>query len=838
MRDEFQDKVLKELANRAGNRCSNPDCRRPTSGPTSGSEGFVSIGVCAHITGASPKGPRYDPTLSQDERSAPGNGIWLCQTCSRIIDRDLTNYSKELLLSWKSAAEFRAKALIETPELPTGTNEPTLCLPETDPAISWLAFSARATKFLGREEEKAELTRFLSSERKFAWWLVTGPAGTGKSRLALECCRDNVPSWYAGFLSKTDEVKDWRHYRPTRSTLIVMDYVASRAESASDIILHLARSSSHFPFPVRVLLLERDQGSWWSELLRTDSQRTSAEIRACLFDDEALELKGLTSEKLSVLAGDISQSLGKAWTASSEREFKRRMRILDPLSRPLFGMMAALYLGIGVADAEVGALLLSEVLSKESGRRRAAVPDPEKLRKLENLIILTTLVGGLLPQGGGFEFLAGTGVAGILPNVSLMDFKSYRTLVGAPSNESSLAGLQPDILGERFVLDQIASRDSFDSSLKHLILTAWSLQGASLCDFIVRAASDFPEDTALNALCDLPLSSPEMRVRWGRLVAELVRVTGRSDSTLIQSLLSKLRKLTDSYEGEGDLRTECARAELYLGNIFMFSDGNDTAALAQFEKTINRGGAGSDMEASAFNNRGILRSQMRDAEMAFKDWTDVIESKGASDEARACAFNNRADVFVDRGECEKAIFDRSSVLALENTSPDRRYIALIRRSQSYLATNRTEKALEDLATLLAVSDIAPEQKAQALVQRGSIYSSLGERDKAQQEFGEVLAFDDLFSGTLEEALVGLAELARIAGDGERARDYLREAHASQEIKSRTFIEGLIVSARLLADAGKSTDAENVWRTIATDPRSSPKQRAIAEARGALTTKSV
>src|SRR6185503_3367279 len=191
VRDEFLDKVLKELANRAGNRCSNPECQRPTSGPTSGADGFVNIGVGAHITAAAPKGPRYDPTLSQEERSGSGNGIWLCQACSVIIDRDLTKYTKEFLLGWKSNAEFRAKSLIETPELPTRRNEPTLRLPETDPAISWLAFSARATKFLGRQAEEAAIAEFLGSQSEFSWWLVTGPAGAGKSRLALECCRRN-----------------------------------------------------------------------------------------------------------------------------------------------------------------------------------------------------------------------------------------------------------------------------------------------------------------------------------------------------------------------------------------------------------------------------------------------------------------------------------------------------------------------------------------------------------------------------------------------------------------------------------------------------------------------
>jgi tetratricopeptide (TPR) repeat protein len=829
VRDEFPRKVLKELANRAGNSCSNPDCQRPTSGPTSEADGVVSIGVGAHITAAGPGGPRYDPALTSDQRCSSANGIWLCQTCSRSIDRDLTKYTKELLLGWKISAELRARSLIETPELPTGRNEPTLNLPETDPTISRLAFSARATKFVGRKEDQNALARFLASEAKFVWWLATGPGGTGKSRLALECCLERRPSWYAGFLSKTEQFKDWRRYRPTRPTLIVMDYVASRAADAADIILQLSRSSAYFPFPVRVLLLERDQGSWWSEVLRDDSQSESAEIRACLFDQESLKLKGLTPEQLSAVAQDVCQAVGKPWTPSAEREFRYRMHTLDPLNRPLFGMMAALYLGMGTADAELNTSLLGEVMKKELRRRRGAVPDTQTLRLLENLMTLATLVGGLLPQGGGFDFATGTTAAKFLPNMTLLDFELYRDLVSAPSAESSLSGLQPDIIGERFVLDRIATLDPLDSTFKHLLLAAWLLQGAGLCDFIVRAASDFPEDPKLPTLCDLPLDTLQMRFRWGRLVAELVRVTSASDSPLCEPLLSKLRKLADSYESETGLRAECARAELYLGNIFMFVEGNAKAALAQFEATIRRAGSGSDMEASAINNRGILHAQMREADKAFQNWTDVIESKGASDEVRACSFNNRADVFVERGEHAKAIEDRSSVLALKKTSPDRRYIALMRRSKSLLATNQMDKALEDLAALLATVDIASAQKAEALVQRGNVYASRDERSKAQLDFAEVLALDELFCGTVEKALVGLAELARFDGDAERAGRYLREALSSAEIGEDTFIEGLIVEARLLMDTGQTAEAEGAWRTIAADPRATFEQRAVAKA---------
>ena len=46
-RDDFKLLIVRGLANRAGHRCSNPDCRRDTSGPASTVGDAINIGVAA-----------------------------------------------------------------------------------------------------------------------------------------------------------------------------------------------------------------------------------------------------------------------------------------------------------------------------------------------------------------------------------------------------------------------------------------------------------------------------------------------------------------------------------------------------------------------------------------------------------------------------------------------------------------------------------------------------------------------------------------------------------------------------------------------------------------------
>ncbi|MBS3652561.1 hypothetical protein KEU06_28695 [Pseudaminobacter sp. 19-2017] len=66
------------------------------------------MGEAAHITAASPGGPRYDASLSSEERRSFSNGIWLCRDHAHQVDHDEEHFTVELLRQWKRNAEARA----------------------------------------------------------------------------------------------------------------------------------------------------------------------------------------------------------------------------------------------------------------------------------------------------------------------------------------------------------------------------------------------------------------------------------------------------------------------------------------------------------------------------------------------------------------------------------------------------------------------------------------------------------------------------------------------------------------------------------------------------------
>lgn len=114
-RDDFPQKVIIKLRDRVAHRCSNPSCRVPTSGPVqSDTEKSVNIGKAAHICAAAPKGPRYDASMSKEQRKGINNAIWLCAGCADKIDKDAAAFPVELLKQWKVTAEKAAADEINT----------------------------------------------------------------------------------------------------------------------------------------------------------------------------------------------------------------------------------------------------------------------------------------------------------------------------------------------------------------------------------------------------------------------------------------------------------------------------------------------------------------------------------------------------------------------------------------------------------------------------------------------------------------------------------------------------------------------------------------------------
>lgn len=101
---DFLQQVKEMLQKRAAYICSNPNCRVLTLSPSETDiDKIIYIGEAAHITAASPQGPRYNKQLTTAERASIDNAIFLCSNCADMIDKNKgIDFDVEQLKKWKS----------------------------------------------------------------------------------------------------------------------------------------------------------------------------------------------------------------------------------------------------------------------------------------------------------------------------------------------------------------------------------------------------------------------------------------------------------------------------------------------------------------------------------------------------------------------------------------------------------------------------------------------------------------------------------------------------------------------------------------------------------------
>lgn len=106
MKGDFTEETKRILSKRAGEKCSL--CGIGTSKPHSDADNFVNLGEAAHIRGnKKDKFNRYDTSMTDAERSNIANGLWLCRTCHKKIDRDDKKYTVTFLTTAKEQHEHR-----------------------------------------------------------------------------------------------------------------------------------------------------------------------------------------------------------------------------------------------------------------------------------------------------------------------------------------------------------------------------------------------------------------------------------------------------------------------------------------------------------------------------------------------------------------------------------------------------------------------------------------------------------------------------------------------------------------------------------------------------------
>ena len=374
-------------------------------------------------------------------------------------------------------------------------------------------YRTRLTKLYGRETEFRALIDFcnaaLIKSGTFRWWLLVGAAGVGKSRIAFELAlvlREN--GWIAEFMDDivTNIQAFNQGWAPKKPTLFIVDYASKYVESLHQIILCLSRRCNHFEYPVRLLLLERSAGDWQDRLLG-DSLADKADIAGSrhLSAGSALELSELTEKA-------ARQVLSEAVNLYSTKYREMGRAILPNLS--LDGLFERLHIrrrplyALFIADAIV-TRTTETILNWDEDQLIEYVVKRDKLhwQRVFKATDLDLDVLYIITLTGSKDLAAGRRFTPYLIELLKEEYsrddgfeRRYLAITGsAEDGQNVLSRLEPDLIGELFVLTHLPLRPNNpfqtqgNEKWNSFIRAIWDTDCCrGTAEFLSRAPYDFP----------------------------------------------------------------------------------------------------------------------------------------------------------------------------------------------------------------------------------------------------------------------------------------------------------------------------------------------------------
>jgi hypothetical protein len=291
---------------------------------------------------------------------------------------------------------------------------------------------------IGRQDLLAELRTWLDDEVDISVHALIGPAGSGKTRLAIGLCQaiDGDPAgkgaWIAGFLSAGDltpvvDTLATRSFAWDRPTLLVIDN-AARCQQVLARWLDRLASQQKLDTKLRMLLLDREAPEgfgWWHELTgsgppaRRDLFYTPRPQRLPVLPD--------VEERRELISAALQAARGLRAGAASGQHIPAKGE--DPdfdrlLAEPQFGNPLALVMAgmLALDRGPQGAMALRHLeASRQLGRREldrmVALAESRRVSgdATRHIVAFNCLMGGIpvagLPQIVADELAASSGSA-------------------------------------------------------------------------------------------------------------------------------------------------------------------------------------------------------------------------------------------------------------------------------------------------------------------------------------------------------------------------------------------------------------------------------------------
>ncbi len=435
-------------------------------------------------------------------------------------------------------------------------------------------FAIEAVQFTGRDAEKKELYEFLEEAEgtKFKWWQLSGQAGQGKSRLALQLLLEitsgtSESNWDAGFVQNFDDdflakIKNWQ---PQKNTLIIIDYASSPAKTdrllnVIDYLHHLGLATNRVGSKIRLLVLDRqpygaevpedkkrhlseESSNWQFRVFKqiSDDVRQTSAIESCFLTESPLRLDSPSNEELMQIAlgwakyrcaGQNSDVDAPALSFQQKKMVEEHLGLADDFAdsnrkRPLIAILVTeAILSPDFQDNHFSKLehLLEFVLEKDI-QKMFFEHDIDRLKSADEIIRHQNADAPYCVSLAILANIVSAFDAKIdLPDLRIGQYELFprrpqdidfaRKMLGYSTHLESKNSFyftkrEPDLLGEYQVLFE--TRKLSKNVIDSIIKTSWTLNRENTFTFFQHLIQDFPNNLYVARLLKIPTLDVEFR---------------------------------------------------------------------------------------------------------------------------------------------------------------------------------------------------------------------------------------------------------------------------------------------------------------------------------------
>lgn len=644
-----------------------------------------------------------------------------------------------------------------------------------------LRAQSRAMPLIAREQEMARLEAWALRDDLFGVRLVTGTAGQGKSRLARELGdRLAVEAWQVIEVGRTRSVAEALGRLSHRPSLFVVDYAETQVDKVAELVEAVA--DVELFATVRLLLLARSAGEWWTQLISR-----SALVEELLATSGTLTLSSLADDREASVAiyraarVGFQGALGLPADDLNDAGFLRQRSIFDIMEAALVDVMSAM--------SRSGQESTSLPLLAHERRYVLAIAEDEGLGGLDGVDLdrfLTVLtLFGATSERSAVDLLR-TVESDLGPGELRKLARLCRRLY--PGEDRYIDGVKPDSLAEKLVAEVVTDDPALIS--EHSL---WHSPGAG-SEQLRRALT-----ILARAAVTYPAVVPQLR----RIVQE-ARYETLAAAIEVSTLIPDPSILVDQLDHI--LETQARTPADTLSMLALVPE--ETVALAELAARLARGAiselppAGSRTAdevnllltaSNRFSDAGWGSEAANTAGSAVED----LEAAGGETEMLARARCNLSNRLWEIGRGDEALaparlsvewFSAHAAGGLAGaTAENNLAFRLVEAGALDEALAHATKALQSFRTADSIAGIATALNnltcicvAQRDFETAVRHGAEAVRIRRTQAFHK----RDHFLPYIARALANTAPAALAAGDAAAARKLIAEARALHEITAR------------------------------------------------------